>query len=323
MASGSRPAQYSRSDSSCAEPEDAAGRRESAMSRFTHVLCPVDFSDVSQHALDHAAAIAQRDQARLTVLYVFANLPSMDVPPLVLSPADRERILIDLRRMCAKVAPAVHVEHRVHETERVDRAILAEQADLGADLLVLGTHGRSGLRHMFLGSVTEKVIRKAGCPVLVVPPRAANVSPDTPVSITRILCPIDFSESSMKALARARAMGKEDGARVTVIAVVDVGRELRDSAMFPGVDVEALTRAAEIATRRRVSELFDEGTRTIDAVVAAGSPPEEILKRAADDSTELIVMGVHGRGAVDLRLFGSTTHQVIRSATCPVLIIPG
>jgi len=293
------------------------------MSRFTHVLCPVDFSDVSQHALDHAAAIAQRDQARLTVLFVFANLPSMDVPPLVLSPPDRERILIDLRRMCANVAPSVQVDYRVLETSRIDRTILAEQTDLGADLLVVGTHGRSGVGHMFLGSITEKVIRKAGCPTLVVPPRASKVSADSPVSITRILCPIDFSESSMKALARARAMGKEEGARVTVIAVVDVARELRDSAMFPGVDVEALTRAAETETRRRISELCDEGTRTIDAVVVAGSPAEEILKRAADDSTDLIVMGVHGRGAVDLRLFGSTTHQVIRSARCPVLIIPG
>jgi nucleotide-binding universal stress UspA family protein len=292
------------------------------MSRFTHILCPVDFSDVSQHALDHAAAIAQRDQARLTVLYVFANLPSMDVPPLVLSPADRERILVDLRRMCAKVAPSVQVDYRVLETERVDRTILSEQTDLGADLLVLGTHGRSGLRHMFLGSVTEKVIRKAACPTLVVPPRAPNVSPTAPVSITRMLCPVDFSEISMKALAHARAMAREVGARVTVIAVVNVARELRDSAMFPGVDVEALTRAAETETRRRVSELFDEGTRTIDAVVVAGSPAEEILKRAADDSTDLIVMGVHGRGAVDLRLFGSTTHQVVRSSACPVLIVP-
>jgi len=176
---------------------------------------------------------------------------------------------------------------------------------------------------MFLGSITEKVIRKAGCPTLVVPPRASNVSADSPARITRILCPIDFSESSMKALTRARAMGKEEGARVTVIAVVDVARDLRDSAMFPGVDVEALTRVAETETRRRISELFDEGTRTIDAVVVAGLPAEEILKRAADDSTDLIVMGVHGRGAVDLRLFGSTTHQVIRSARCPVLIIPG
>ena len=152
-----------------------------AMSRFTHVLCPVDFSGTSHHALDHAAAIAHRDQARLTVLYVFVSLPSMDVPPLVLSPADRERIRGDLQRMCAKLPPDVRPALRVQEAERVHQTILAEQKDLGADLLVLGTHGRSGFQHLVLGSTTEKVIRKVTCPTLVVPPRAPDVSPDAPL----------------------------------------------------------------------------------------------------------------------------------------------
>ncbi len=293
------------------------------MSRFTHVLCPVDFSNVSQHALDHAAAIAHRDQARLTVLYVFANLPSMDVPPLVLSPAERERIRVDLRRMCATIPASVQTDLRVLEAERVPRTILEQQVDVEADLLVLGTHGRSGLQHMVLGSIAEKVIRQAGCPTLVVPPRAADVAADAPVAVTRILCPVDFSESSMRALARARSLAKETGARLTVIAVVDIAHELRDSALLAGVDVEALARSVEAETRRRLSALFDDGARTIEAVVATGSAPEEILRRAADERAELIVMGVHGRGAVDLRLFGSTTHQVIRAARCPVLIIPG
>jgi nucleotide-binding universal stress UspA family protein len=292
------------------------------MSRFTHVLCPVDFSDISQHALDHAAAIAHRDHARLTVLYVFANLQVMDVPPLVLSPAERERIRVDLQRMCASVPPDVCVDVRIQEAERVDRTILAEQADLGADLLVLGTHGRSGFQHMVLGSITEKVIRKAGCPTLVVPPRALDVSPTQPVRMTRLLCPLDFSGGSLNAFAWAKSLAQETGARLTVIAVVDIAYELRDSAMLANVDVEGIARAAETATRQRLDALVANGARTIDAVVATGSAPEAILARAAQDSSDLIVIGVHGRGAVDLRLFGSTTHRVIRSAPCPVLIIP-
>ena len=292
------------------------------MSHFTHVLCPVDFSDVSQHALDHAAAIAHRDQARLTVLYVFANLPAMDVPPLVLSPADRERLMVDLQRMCANVPSDVRVDRRVREAERVHRTILAEQAALGADLLVLGTHGRSGFQHMVLGSITEKVIRKASCETLVVPPRAADVPPGAPVEIARILCPLDFSDSSMKAFARARTLAEDTGARLTVIAVVDTTYELRDSSMLANVDVEAIARATETETRRRLAELAGGGAKTIEAVVASGFPAAKVLERAAQDGTDLIVMGVHGRGALDLRLFGSTTHQVIRRAACPVLVIP-
>ena len=118
------------------------------MTRFMHILCPVDFSATSQHALDHAAAIAQRDRARLSVLYVFANLPTMDVPPLVLSPADTERIRLDLQRMCARIPPAVPVDLLIREAGPVPAAIAAEQVSLGADLLVLGTHGRSGFQEV-------------------------------------------------------------------------------------------------------------------------------------------------------------------------------
>lgn len=292
------------------------------MSRFAHILCPVDFSDISQHALDHAAAIAQRDHARLTVLYVFANLPSMDIPPLVLSPADRERIRIDLQKMCAKVPPAVPVDLRVLEAERVHRTILAEQAEIGADLLVLGTHGRSGFQHLVLGSVTEKVIRKAGCPTLVVPPRAPDIRPDAPVRTTRILCPIDFSDSSIKAFAEARALALATGARLTAIAVVDIAYELRDSAMLANVDVEAIARTTERETRKRLDELVGRDAPATETVVASGSAPTTVLERAAQEGSDLIVMGVHGRGALDLGLFGSTTHQVIRRATCPVLVVP-
>ena len=190
------------------------------MSRVAHILCPVDFSDISQHALDHAAAIAQRDQARLTVLYVFANLPSMDVPPLVLSPADRERIRDDLRRMCAKVSPSVPIAHRVVEAERVYRTILAEQVDLGADLLVLGTHGRSGFDRLLLGSTTEKMLRRAPCPLLTVPARQGETAPG-PLLFTRILCAIDFSPSSLRALSFAESLAKEADASLTVLHVLE------------------------------------------------------------------------------------------------------
>lgn len=292
------------------------------MSRFTHILCPVDFSDTSQHALDHAAAVAHRDQARLTVLYVFANLPSMDVPPLVLSPADGERIRADLQRMCANFPKTVPVDLVVREAERVYRTILEEQNGLGADLLVLGTHGRSGFQHLVLGSVTEKVIRTVKCPTLVVPPRAPDLPPDAPPPLTRLLCPIDFSASSMNAFAQARTMAQETGARLTAFAVVDIADELRDSAMLANIDVESLARTTETETRRRLAALVGHGAQTIEAVVDCGSAAAKVLERAARDGTDLIVMGVHGRGALDLRLFGSTTHQVIRRATCPVLVIP-
>jgi nucleotide-binding universal stress UspA family protein len=292
------------------------------MSRFAHVLCPVDFSDVSQHALDHAAVIAHRDQARLTVLYVYATLPTMDLPPLVLSPAARQRIFDDLRKMCATVPPEVRLDLRVEEAEYVHQTILEERTALGADLLVVGTHGRSGFKHLFLGSVTEKLIRKSGCPTLVVPPRAPDAATGAPNRMSRVLCPIDFSGSSLNALAWARPIAADAGARLTLLSVVDIGHELRDSALLANVDVDALVRAAEADTRRRLAALAGTGESAADVVVAVGPAGREVLCRALQEQAGLIVMGVHGRGALDLGLFGSTTHHVIRESVCPVLIVP-
>lgn len=138
------------------------------MIRIEQVLCPVDFSEIAQHALNHAVAIARWYEARLTVLYVFATLPALDLPPLVLEDADRERLMTDMRRMAAGVAPDVPVDLRIQEAGYVHEEILAQVGATHADLLVLGTHGRSGFQRLFLGSVTEKVIRKgnvshAGC----------------------------------------------------------------------------------------------------------------------------------------------------------------
>lgn len=173
------------------------------MIRLVHVLCPVDFSEISQHALDHAAAIARWYEARLTLLYVFANLPTMDLPPLVLEDADRERLMSDLRRMASAVPRDVPVEFDIQEAPYIHEEILAQVGARHADLLVVGTHGRSGFQRLFLGSVTEKVIRKATCPALVVPPRAPDVPAGSPIQFRRILCAVDLSESSLDALAYA------------------------------------------------------------------------------------------------------------------------
>src|SRR6188474_1214309 len=144
------------------------------MTRIAHVLCPVDFSDTSQHALDHAGGIAGWYDARLTVLYVFANLPTMDLPPQVLEDAERARLMTLLKEMARRVPATVPTDFRIQEAASVHDELLAQVAATHTDLLVLGTHGRSGFQQLFLGSVTEKVIRKAPCPTLVVPPRAAD-----------------------------------------------------------------------------------------------------------------------------------------------------
>jgi nucleotide-binding universal stress UspA family protein len=294
------------------------------MIRITHVLCPVDFSDISQHALDHAAAIAHWYEARLTLLYVFASLPTMDLPPPVLEDADRARLMTDMRKMAARVPVQVPLDFRIQDAGFVHDEILAQLAATHADLLVIGTHGRAGVQRLFLGSVTEKVIRKAACPTLVVPPRTADVEPDAPVQFRRILCPIDFSESSLDALAYAINMAEEADARLTLLHVVEIPQVLSQEPTVLELDLTSIREAVVAAARRRLHGLIPEQARTycrVETTVVEGRAHQEVLRQAAALEADLVVMGVHGRGVVDRLLFGSTTHHVIRAAACPVLIV--
>jgi nucleotide-binding universal stress UspA family protein len=294
------------------------------MIRIANVLCPVDLSETSQRALDHAAAIAHWYEARLTLLYVVVSRPVLDLPMPELTDADRERLSTDLRKMAGRVPPQVPVDYRISEAEFVDVEILAQIAATQADLLVLGTHGRSGFERLFLGSVTEKVIRKATCPTLVVPPRAGNVAADAPVQLHRILCAVDFSDGSLNALTAAIGMAEEADARLTLLNVIEMPPVLFGTSGMSETDVDRIRAAAEADVLRRLRALVPEGARTycsVETAVVEGSAHREIVRSATDAATDVIVMGAHGGGTLDRLVFGSTTHHVIRTAPCPVLVV--
>jgi nucleotide-binding universal stress UspA family protein len=218
----------------------------------------------------------------------------------------------------------VPVECRVQEAGFVHEEILAQVAATHADLLVLGTHGRSGFQRLFLGSVTEKVIRKTTGPTLVVPPRAPDVPAGTPIQFRRILCAVDFSESSLDAVAYAITMAEEADAQLTLLHVVELPLVLNQEPTVVEVDLARIREAAAADARRRLHALIPEQARTfcsVDTAVVEGRAYREILRHATERTVDVIVMGVHGRGALDLLVFGSTTHHVIRASSCPVLIV--
>lgn len=305
------------------------------MIAIQRILCPVDFTDYSRRALDHARVIARWYGASVTALHVL-EVPDIGVAPGVPglqppapSPADRERVLAALRQFAGtEPASGAPGEVLLREGHPV-REILAQAAAMHADLLVLGTHGRSGFERLLLGSVAEKVLRRADCPVLTVPRRLSDAAPGTPVVVKRILCPVDFSAASLRALEYAMSMAEEADAHLTVLHVIahELGSEadMPDALIIEGrLTLAEFRQQREESIRRRLKAIVPDSIAefcSAESRVAYGKPAREILRLAAEQEAELVVMGVEGRGAADLAVFGSTTQQVVRGAVCPVLTL--
>jgi nucleotide-binding universal stress UspA family protein len=295
--------------------------------QIARILCPIDFSDCSSRALQHALAIARWYEASVSVLHVFMNVPYLEVPGVPIPDFNRELLVARMRAFAGETPPDVGVKFVVRCASDVRAEILAEAQTLRADLIVIGSHGRSGFERLLLGSVTEKVVRKSPCPIMVVPVHAPDARDPglTHGGQPGILCPVDFSEASLGALEYAISLAEEADARLTLFHSIEVPPELQEHIPVPAdFDVDQCRAAAEAACLQRLRELVPPSVRDyceVTSAVSEGAAYREIL-RCADQAADLIVMGVHGRGAVDVMLFGSNTARVIRAATCPVLIVP-
>jgi nucleotide-binding universal stress UspA family protein len=235
--------------------------------------------------------------------------------PVVLPPIDDLTAAVRAFALDAVAGLAADV---VVQTGDPSRVIVEEAVARTVDLVVMGTHGRSGFDRLLSGSVTEKVLRRAPCPVLTIPPHAPAVAGET--LFTHILCAVDFSDASEQALGFAIQLG----GTVTVATVLewlaeeapvphpefDIARYRAHLADDAGARLGALVQAAGVPAECE-----------IDQVVKVGRAHREILRLATEKGSDLIVMGAQGRGGVGLALFGSTTQQIVRGATCPVLVV--
>jgi nucleotide-binding universal stress UspA family protein len=296
------------------------------MITIRRILCPVDLSDTSLRALQHASALAGWYESLLTALYVDTTLPIENgdfafAPPPVLAAAGSSRALEDVRTFASRASSVTKVGVAVEESTHVEGAILEAARALPADLIVMGSHGRSGVPRLFLGSVAERVLRSAPCPVMVVPPHDA-VEPST-VSFRHIVCAVDFSESSLAALTWALSLAKEADAQLSLLHVIEVPPELRVPAVTDP-DLDALHAAVEADTLTRLRSLIPAHASeccSVETATAAGAAGHAILEFAASRKADLIVMGAQGQGALERWIFGSKTRDVVSAATCPVLTV--
>jgi nucleotide-binding universal stress UspA family protein len=305
------------------------------MIQIQRILCPTDFSDFARRAFDHAVALAKWYESTVTLLHVCTVGPVVAyapgggiLPSAVLTPADRETLLTSMKQLAEGAGgTGVPIEFEVAEGQAASE-ILSRAHAMAADLLVLGTHGRSGFERLVLGSVAEKVLRKAECPVLTVPRLAPDVDPATPVLFKHIVCGVDFSECSMHALEFAMSTAQEGDAHLTVIHVIelppDIPREVHEN-LLPGPrSLREYIALAEEERQRRLNDAIPETVRAycrVETVLSTGKPYREILRVAAEKKADLVVVGLHGRDPVDRLLFGSTAQHLVRQASCPVLTL--
>ena len=287
-----------------------------------NILCSVDRSPSSLQAFSYAIALARWQGARLNLLEVIeAARPagSSRVPEDDNVPEDmRAALERDLRRvLTARRASDVRVKI-IMRKGNVVQEILAEAKASRADLVVIGSHGRGGVQRLVLGSVAEKVLRLATCPVLTV--RSGVRVTSRSRSPRTILCATDFSATANRGVAYAKRLAKEANARLVVMHAVEWPF---GDAMTSG-PVGELRRSIESSARDKLARLLPRSSsdgRGAQAVVTLGKASADIVKLARARSVDLIVIGVSGRGAVDVAVLGSTTHHVIREGTCPVLTV--
>lgn len=292
-----------------------------------HILCPIDFSDASRHALEHAVAVAKWYESRLTALHVI-HRPFLPQPPILFAEfpqstgstgMERQELEQQLRLWMRPATRAGVKTDVVVDDGNVPGRILEHARSQGSSLIVMGTHGLSGFERFMLGSVTERILRKATCPVMTVPPAAVT---GAKVPYTKLLCPVDFSESSLAALRLAFSLAKESDASLTLLHVFDWPPD--EELLVARFDAGEFRRVIDAGARERLETLVPEDARVWCKPVTRvgyGKPYRQILEVADAERTDLIVIGVRGRSPVDLVLLGSTTNHVVRSALCPVLTL--
>jgi nucleotide-binding universal stress UspA family protein len=278
---------------------------------FDSILVPTDGSPGSERAFEVAATLASTHDAAIHVLSVVdEHGPTDDWDYDDDSPAEAfiESQADHVDTAGLSVTPAVR-EGVVHD-EVLD---YADETDI--DLIVMGTHGRTGVRRFLLGSVTEKVVRLADVPVLSV---KADAEPGT-VSFDDILLPTDGSSGAAAAIEPTGALASETDATVHLVSVVDT----RSLGIDVGstVIVDELESVATDAVENAADRLSGMGVEAVETAVSHGIPYHAILDAIEDSDADLVVIGTHGRTGIDRYLLGSVAEKLVRTSPVPVMTV--
>lgn len=296
------------------------------------ILFATDFSACSESALKYALRWARTWKAELDCVHVTELHPHMDMEGAIIQSylEEQRRQAKPLLDAVVKQAKASHPQTTGHECIGIpDQDICRFALERGSDLIVVGTHGWSGLNRILLGSVAERVVCHAPCPVISVRPR--EIEPDMSATDKKdkaefsqapshVLLPLDFSDCSLDAVELAAQVAKDFEIKVTLLYV----REPHGYGLDFTLDLHGDQRLHDEQIKKQLGKLtqtFEEKGISASPLLKTYPIASSILQAAQEIQADLIVMGTHGRSGVSRLLMGSETAKVLRQSPIPVLTV--
>lgn len=267
------------------------------------ILVPTDFSEVATFALEYAAGIARQGDAELLVMYADPFEPPIhftagQVPGLVEAlKRSKEIAAQELQEYARKHAPQVKLRGGVIEGAPA-ASILKAAENAAVDLIVMGTHGRTGVSRLTMGSVAERVLHETRIPLLTIRGRHSS-------AVRRIVCPVNFTETAAAALRQAKVYADLFGAKLVVLHVIE-GAALNDDELQRRTDDWAHSE----------SNIAD-----LDSFVLRGNAAEQVIDFSRANNIDLIVLGAEHRRFSDTSVLGTTAVRVTRHSPVPVLTV--
>ena len=296
------------------------------MIQLRRILFPTDFSRCASQALVHAVHLAKRHQAELHVLHALvlhgytngsALMAEIDLVETQLEQVAADRMRSVTKDLTVGIPVVIRAKRRGLSAAPV---ILEYADDNNIDLIVLGTHGRRGLDHLFLGSVAEEVVRFAPCPVFTV---RESKEPIPVKMVERILVPVDFSTHSQTAVTYAKGLAGAYNARLQLLHVIEPvvypSFYALDTANF--FDWMAATEVEAGLQLHRFLESSKGPEVPADFYVVRGRAATDVVDFAVSKNTDLIVMATHGLTGLKRLYLGSVCEKVVRRSRCPVFAV--
>lgn len=296
---------------------------------YRNILLPTDFSPCANAALHQAVTIAERFQGTVTMLHVVVvheSDPSNLKTLMATSSISYDKIITTAEEMLhtkeGMIETPVLIEKVLLRGISPTSEILSYAAEHHPDLIVMGTHGRTGIRRLVMGSVAEKIIRLSNSPVMTVRCGSDGKPLDYP-NYRSILLPVDFSKASTKALWTASEIARKYGSKLTLLHVTEApeftgyleGDDLNDDELSSSQIEEAEETLADFLSKAPLNGI-EVYTRVI-----FGRPGRKIVEFAHNEDIDLIIIPSHGKSGFEKLLMGSNVNKVVHRADCPVLVL--